>query len=111
MIIVSDVVTLEQRGKYQGIIGATVGLGNVAGPYIAAAFVQKATWRAFFWMLAPLGAITGVVSWFLLPDKPRTAGFKEGARKIDYAGSLTSSFGVISLLIPISGGKSIELDL
>ncbi|KAJ0335469.1 hypothetical protein COL922a_009205 [Colletotrichum nupharicola] len=43
MIIVSDVVTLEQRGKYQGIIGSMVGLGNVLGPFLAAAFMERAT--------------------------------------------------------------------
>ncbi|OGM44933.1 hypothetical protein ABOM_007078 [Aspergillus bombycis] len=54
MIIVSDIVTLEQRGKYQGILGASLGIGNVIGPFLAAAFIMKATWRAFFWLLAPL---------------------------------------------------------
>ncbi|GAB1209628.1 hypothetical protein APSETT445_008409 [Aspergillus pseudonomiae] len=56
MIIVSDIVTLEQRGKYQGILGASLGLGNVIGPFLAAAFIMKATWRAFFWLLAPLSS-------------------------------------------------------
>lgn len=105
MIIVSDVVTLEQRGKYQGIIGSMVGLGNVIGPFLAAAFVSTAaSWRAFFYMLAPLGALSGVLSYLYLPSKPRTAAFSESAKKVDYMGSITSSLGVIFLLIPISGG-------
>ncbi|CCF34255.1 hypothetical protein CH063_06289 [Colletotrichum higginsianum] len=104
MIIVSDVVTLEQRGKYQGILGSMIGLGNVLGPFLAAAFVERATWRAFFWMLSPLGVIVGVISYFLLPSKPPQDEFVESVKKIDYAGSLTSSAGVILLLIPISGG-------
>jgi MFS family permease len=107
MIIVSDVVTLEQRGKYQGIIGAMVGLGNVGGPFLAAAFVERTgSWRAFFYMLAPLGAIAGVVSYFFLPEKPRTGSFKDSVSKIDYAGSFTSTLGVIFILIPVSGGKA-----
>lgn len=105
MIIVSDVVTLEQRGKYQGVIGSMVGLGNVLGPFLAAAFVQRATWRAFFYMLSPLGVIVGVISYFFLPSKPPTEDFKSSVKKIDYAGSFASSLGVILLLIPISGGK------
>jgi MFS family permease len=105
MIIVSDIVTLEQRGKYQGIIGATVGLGNVSGPFLAAALVEHASWRAFFYMLSPLGAIAGVIAFFFLPDNAAKGGFRANASKIDYAGSVTSSLGVILLLIPISGGK------
>lgn len=104
MIIVSDVVTLEQRGKYQGIIGSMVGLGNVIGPFLAAAIATKTTWRAFFWMLAPCGAITFVISYLYLPSKPRTASFSESVRKVDWLGTLTSSVGIIFLLIPISGG-------
>lgn len=106
MIIVSDIVTLEQRGKYQGIIGSMVGLGNVVGPFVAATLATKATWRAFFWMLAPLSALTGVLSYFYLPSKPRTASFSESIWKVDWLGTLTSSLGIIFLLIPISGGSS-----
>ena len=45
MMIVSDIVTLQERGKYQGILGAMVGLGNALGPLIASAFAIHATWR------------------------------------------------------------------
>ncbi|OIW23406.1 MFS general substrate transporter [Coniochaeta ligniaria NRRL 30616] len=107
MIIVSDVVTLEQRGKYQGIIGAMVGLGNVGGPFLAAAIVERTgSWRAFFYMLTPLCAIAGIVSYFYLPDKPPPDSFKASVAKIDFAGSFTSTLGIIFILIPISGGGS-----
>jgi MFS family permease len=106
MIILSDIVTLEQRGKYQGIIGAFVGLGNVCGPFLAAGFISRTTWRAFFWMISPLAALVGAVAWWLLPTKAPAAGLQESVKKIDYAGVLTSSIGVIFILIPISGGGS-----
>ncbi|KAL6408870.1 putative transporter-like protein [Ilyonectria robusta] len=104
MIIVSDIVTLEQRGKYQGINGAMAGLGNAAGPFLAAALIQKTSWRVFFWMLSPLGALTASLTYFYLPSKPPTAGFKESVRRVDWMGSFSSSVGVILLLIPITGG-------
>ena len=108
MIVVSDVVTLEQRGKYQGITGSMIGLGSVTGPFLAAAFVEsRATWRGFFWMLAPLGALNGLLAYLYLPSKERTATVRESVKKIDWMGSLTSSVGTIFLLIPISGGLTL----
>ncbi|RYC65328.1 hypothetical protein CHU98_g869 [Xylaria longipes] len=103
MIIISDVVTLEQRGNYQGILGGFIGLGNVVGPFLAAGFITYASWRAFFWTIAPLAAIVGILSFFTLPPYQPTLGIRENARKIDYGGVLLSSIGIIFLLIPISG--------
>lgn len=104
MIITSDVVTLEQRGKYQGIIGSMIGLGSVTGPFLAAGFVLRSTWRGLFWLLAPLGVLNALVAFWFLPSKNPTTTFKGGMKKVDYLGVLTSSVGTIFLLIPISGG-------
>ena len=38
-VIVSDVVSLRERGKYQGILGAVVAIANGVGPVIGGAFV------------------------------------------------------------------------
>ena len=106
MIIVSDIVTLEQRGKYQGILGAALGLGNVIGAFVAAAFTMRSTWRGFFWLLSPLAACCVAVGYFLIPNNHRKDGFRESVRRIDGYGIVASSIGIIFLLIPISGGGS-----
>jgi MFS family permease len=104
MIIVSDVVTLQDRGKYQGILGSCVGLGNVIGPFIAAAFVQHASWRDFFYLLCPWAAVCLIITWFLLPSKMRPESMKSQVKKIDFWGILTSTIAIIFVLIPVSGG-------
>ncbi|KKK17273.1 hypothetical protein ARAM_006366 [Aspergillus rambellii] len=106
MIIVSDVVTLEQRGKYQGILGASLGFANVVGPFLAAAFILKATWRGFFWLISPLAACSIVVGYFLIPNSAPKDSLRANLKRIDYFGILASSIGIIFLLIPISGGGS-----
>ena len=106
MIIVSDVVSLEQRGFYQGIIGACVGVGNLAGPFLAAGLTARTTWRVFFYLLAPLGVVVGCVAAYMLPSNPPKGGLRENARKIDYWGLLSASAAVILVLIPVSGGGS-----
>lgn len=106
MIIVSDVVTLQERGKYQGILGAALGLGNVIGPFIAAAFIMRSTWRGFFWLISPLSVCSIVVGYFLIPNNARKDGFKTNVKRVDFFGILASSIAVIFILLPISGGGS-----
>jgi MFS family permease len=108
MMIVSDIITLKERGKYQGIIGSCVGLGNMVGPFVAAAFVQHSTWRGLFWLISPIAALCCIVCFFILPtpkDAPRMD-FKAVSAKIDYWGIVTGSIAIILILIPISGGGS-----
>ncbi|RDW68983.1 uncharacterized protein DSM5745_08743 [Aspergillus mulundensis] len=106
MIIVSDIVTLQQRGKYQGILGAAMGLGNIIGPFVGAAFIMRSTWRGFFWLIAPLAAVSAVVGYFLIPNSHKKDSFITSVKRIDFLGIITSSIAVILILIPISGGGS-----
>lgn len=48
MIVTSDVVSLEKRGTYQGILGMVVAMANSLGPLIGGAFSEKASWRWCF---------------------------------------------------------------
>jgi MFS family permease len=102
MMIVSDIVTLKERGKYQGILGACVGLGNMVGPFIAAAFAQQSTWRGLFWLVSPLAAIC----FFILPPSKDSSklDFRAVAKKIDHWGILFGSAAIVLILIPVSGG-------
>lgn len=104
MMVVSDVTTLKQRGKFMGILGSCVGLGNAVGPFISSSFAERVTWRALFWLLCPLAVCAALILFFLLP--PQTIPpepLKAKLAKIDYLGILFSAVGTVLLLIPISG--------
>ncbi|KAL1901434.1 hypothetical protein Sste5346_001839 [Sporothrix stenoceras] len=106
MMIVSDVTTLEQRGKYQGILGSCVGLGNTIGPFVAAGFARsKATWRATFYFISPLAVAVAALLYVLLPPQaiPADEPWRTKLAKVDYVGILLSAAGTIILLVPISG--------
>lgn len=104
MMVVSDVTTLEQRGKFMGILGSCMGLGNAVGPFVSSAFAERVTWRAFFWLLCPLAGVSGLILYFLLPPQAiPPEPLRAKMAKIDYLGILFSSVGTILLLVPISG--------
>ncbi|KAF2718544.1 putative major facilitator superfamily transporter [Polychaeton citri CBS 116435] len=104
MMIISDVVTLQERGKYQGILGVMVGMGNAIGPLIASGFALHLTWRGLFWMLCPLILIAAGISVKYLPTNMPKLNVKQTVAKIDFLGLITGTAFVILVLIPISQG-------
>lgn len=106
MMIVSDVVTLRQRGKYQGILGLFIGLGNTCGPLLFAAFAERATWRGMYYFLTPSAFLCLIASFFLIPSKAPHGDAWEKVKLIDWYGIVTGCVGIIFLLIPVSGGGS-----
>lgn len=110
MVMLSDICSLEQRGKYQGILGAQVGLGNALGPFIMAAFAEKNSWRNFFHMMPGINVLVMLTIYFLIDNKATSTNLNnvlkvsEKFKKIDYLGILFSTAALTLLLVPISGG-------
>lgn len=107
-IIVSDLVSLRERGKYQGMISLAIGSGAVAGPFIAASLVRYPDgWRFTFWVPAILAGLSLVLLLLLLPLKPVAGRWQDKVKKIDWLGIAASVAGIVLLLVPISSGGSI----
>ncbi|CCH45462.1 putative transporter [Wickerhamomyces ciferrii] len=111
MMITSDIISLEQRGVYQGIMGSFVGLGNIAGPFLSSGFINinlenLKCWRYFYYLIAPLLIIDAVLLWVFVPFTHHKQDFTKQLKQIDSWGFLSSSVSIIFFLIPISGGGS-----
>ena len=100
-IIVSDLVSLKSRGKYQGFVSLAIAAGATAGPFVAAGLIRRAAdgWRWAFWIPSIASSACFVLLWFLLPLKPVGGNWKEKVGKIDWLGVLTSGPGLILLLV------------
>ncbi|KIJ39864.1 hypothetical protein M422DRAFT_230422 [Sphaerobolus stellatus SS14] len=103
-VVMSDVVSLRDRGKYQGIIGGFVALRYAIGPLIGGALAEKVTWRWCFWITLPLSAVSAGIILFVLPLKPVRGDLKDKLLSIDYMGTILTLGGCVLILLPLIWG-------
>ncbi|WVW82409.1 hypothetical protein I302_104416 [Kwoniella bestiolae CBS 10118] len=106
MIIISDVVSIKERGKYQGITGVVVALANSCGPIIGGVFTEKVSWRWCFYINLPLTSLAIVIIIFLLPLRRVRGSIWGKLKKLDFYGSLLTLGWASLILIALSWGGS-----
>jgi EmrB/QacA subfamily drug resistance transporter len=96
-VILSDLVSPRERGRYTGYLGAVFGVGTVAGPLLGGVVTDGLGWRWCFYIGVPFAVAAFVVlqRTLHLPRRRREA-------RIDYAGATLIAGGVSSLLIWVS---------
>src|ERR1041384_2974725 len=52
-VIMSDLVSPRERGRYAGYLGAVFGVGTVAGPLIGGVVTDSLSWRWCFYVAGP----------------------------------------------------------
>ncbi|KAH8084733.1 efflux pump antibiotic resistance protein [Filobasidium floriforme] len=111
MIVVGDVVTLRERGKYQGILGGVVAFANSIGPVLGGVLTEKASWRWCFWINLPMAGLAIAVVVFALPLRSVQGDIRSKLKKVDYAGcALTLAFSVLILMALSWGGTTYPWD-
>lgn len=100
-IVISDLVSMRDRGKYQGLLSAAIGTGAVTGPFIAAELLRRGgeSWRWIFWTPPILASFCLVCMWFLLPLRPVEGSWGEKLRKIDWFGLVVAVVAMVFLLV------------
>ncbi|KAK2873628.1 hypothetical protein FQN49_002217 [Arthroderma sp. PD_2] len=105
-MIVSDVVPLRERGKYQGILGSVVALANGIGPVIGGALssISKDSWRWIFRLNLPLTAITTLCVLFFMPLRKVEGNWKVKVKAIDFFGVFLALSGATIFLLGLIWG-------
>lgn len=91
-IVIADLFSPRERGKYQGLVGATFGVASVLGPWIGGLLTDYGGaiipgiegWRWVFYVNVPVGA---VALWFVATRMPPLRP-KEAAARLDVASAL-----------------------
>ncbi|CEJ55374.1 Putative Permeases of the major facilitator superfamily [Penicillium brasilianum] len=105
-MIVSDVVPLRERGKYQGILGAVVAIANGIGPVIggALASISEDSWRWIFRLNLPLTALTTLCVLFFMPLRKVEGDWRLKLKAVDFVGALLALGGTSVFLLGLNWG-------
>ncbi len=108
-IVIADLFTPAERGKYQGFVGAVFGIASVLGPLVGGLLTDHAGglipgvegWRWVFYVNVPVG---GLVLWVIIRRMPRLDPPK-GAVKPDLIGAALLLGGLIPATLALQLDK------
>ena len=104
-IIMADVTSPRERGKYAGHFGAVTAIGTIGGPLLGGLITDTLNWRWNFYIAIPF-AVAAII---LIQRRLQLPPLQVASRKIDYLGIVLISSGASLLLIWVSlGGSMIE---
>ncbi|KAJ5551451.1 Major facilitator superfamily domain general substrate transporter [Penicillium sp. DV-2018c] len=107
-VIMTQIVPLEKRPMYVGLMGSTFGLSSIIGPLMGGAFTDKVTWRWCFYINLPIGGVTMVVLFLFLtvPHTAKPCTWKQHFLRLDPLGSVLFLPSVICFLLALQWGGS-----
>jgi EmrB/QacA subfamily drug resistance transporter len=103
-VILADIISPRDRGRYMGYLGAVMAVGTVGGPLLGGVITDSLDWRWCFYVGVPFAVIAIAVL-------QKTLHLPRVRRKvsIDYVGAVLLSGGVATLLIWVTlGGQQFE---
>lgn len=104
-IIMADIISPRERGRYMGLFGAVMALGTIGGPLLGGFITEGIGWRWNFYVAIPFAIAALIILQLTLHIAPRA---KKKAR-IDYVGIVLLSSAVSLVLVWITNaGKSYD---
>ncbi|MBU3092887.1 MFS transporter [Clostridium sp. CF011] len=100
--IITAVFPSNERGKALGISGTFVALGALVGPPLGGFIVQATSWEYIFLINVPIGIITLLYSFKILPKE-----HKRAKGKLDVPGALLFMFAIVPLFVALGKGQEV----
>ena len=60
-VLIADIISPRERGRYMGLMGAVMGIGMVGGPLLGGVITDSAGWRWNFFVGLPFAVAAIIV--------------------------------------------------
>jgi len=94
-VLIADIISPRERGKYMGLMGAVMGVAMIGGPLLGGVLTDGPGWRWNFFVGLPF-AVAAII---VLQRTLHLPVLRRRSVTIDYAGALLISAGVTTLLL------------
>ncbi|KAN0107384.1 MFS general substrate transporter [Russula decolorans] len=103
-ILLSDLVTLRERGTFSGLMALSWALGGGVGPVIGGSLAQSGNWRWLFYLNLPICAFNATLVLLFLRLKTPPATLREKLSKMDIIGNILVIGSTTSVVIGLTWG-------
>jgi EmrB/QacA subfamily drug resistance transporter len=97
-VIIGDVFSPAERGKYQAMFAAVWGFASMVGPTFGGWLTDAFSWRAAFYVNLPVGILATLAIYFEFPNMH----VKGAKRSIDWLGVVSLIGCVVPLLLALT---------
>ncbi|WP_370514065.1 MFS transporter [Cellulomonas sp. JZ18] len=94
-VLIADIISPRERGRYMGLMGAVMAVGMVGGPLLGGVITDAAGWRWNFFVGLPF-AVAAIV---VLQRTLHLPTLRRRRVQIDWAGAALLSAGIATLLL------------
>ncbi len=105
LAVIGDLFSPLERGKYQGLFAAVFGLAALIGPLAGGLLTDAFSWHAIFYVNIPVGLVSLVVIWRVMPSLRRTG----VSHSLDFLGAAVFIAAVAPFLIGLTNGISSDI--
>ncbi|MCE5215224.1 MAG: MFS transporter [Methanobacterium sp.] len=103
-ILVGEIFSPRERGKYMGILASVFGISSVLGPILGGIITDTLGWRWIFFVNIPIGIVAVTTLMYSLPNFK----LKDIKEVIDYYGILTFTVALSGLFLALTLARDLN---